>query len=288
MEVKLSIGIVNYNSLDYVKKLLDSIKKNPPSVPYEIIILDNASVDGSVEFLKKEEGIKKILLRENSGFSHGCNLIGKRSRGKYLLFLNPDVVVTPNALDKLVEFMEENPQCGVAGGKLLNFDGSLQLSCRMFPTYLNVMFGRESLFRKFVPHNPFSRNYMLYDLDYSKNQIVDWLRGAVFITPRWLFDELGGFDERFFLFLEDTDYCRRVWLRGLKVCYIADAVFYHRLGGSTRKKPMKNRMIHNYSMYRYFLKWSDGSLFTEFLLGEALLSRIMMLILGKFVESMRE
>ncbi len=288
MEVKLSIGIVNYNSLDYVKKLLDSIKKNPPSVPYEIIILDNASVDGSVEFLKKEEGIKKILLRENSGFSHGCNLIGKRSRGKYLLFLNPDVVVTPNALDKLVEFMEENPQCGVAGGKLLNFDGSLQLSCRMFPTYLNVMFGRESLFRKFVPHNPFSRNYMLYDLDYSKNQIVDWLRGAVFITPRWLFDELGGFDERFFLFLEDTDYCRRVWLRGLKVCYIADAVFYHRLGGSTRKKPMKNRMIHNYSMYRYFLKWSDGSLFTEFLLGEALLLRIMMLILGKFVESMRE
>ncbi len=288
MEVKLSIGIVNYNSLDYVKKLLDSIKKNPPSVPYEIIILDNASVDGSVEFLKKEEGIKKILLRENSGFSHGCNLIGKRSRGKYLLFLNPDVVVTPNALDKLVEFMEENPQCGVAGGKLLNFDGSLQLSCRMFPTYLNVMFGRESLFRKFVPHNPFSRNYMLYDLDYSKNQIVDWLRGAVFITPRWLFDELGGFDERFFLFLEDTDYCRRVWLRGLKVCYIADAVFYHRLGGSTRKKPMKNRMIHNYSMYRYFLKWSDGSLFTEFLLGEALLLRIMMLIVGKFVESMRE
>ena len=288
MEVKLSIGIVNYNSLDYVKKLLDSIKKNPPSVPYEIIILDNASVDGSVEFLKKEEGIKKILLRENSGFSHGCNLIGKRSRGKYLLFLNPDVVVTPNALDKLVEFMEENPQCGVAGGKLLNFDGSLQLSCRMFPTYLNVMFGRESLFRKFVPHNPFSRNYMLYDLDYSKNQIVDWLRGAVFITPRWLFDELGGFDERFFLFLEDTDYCRRVWLRGLKVCYIADAVFYHRLGGSTRKKPMKNRMIHNYSMYKYFLKWRDGSLFTEFLLGEALLLRIMMLILGKFVESMRE
>ncbi|RKZ18914.1 hypothetical protein DRQ17_02265 [bacterium] len=157
MEVKLSIGIVNYNSLDYVKKLLDSIKRNPPSVPYEIIILDNASVDGSVEFLKKEKGIKKILLRENSGFSHGCNLIGKRARGKYLLFLNPDVVVTPKALDKLVEFMEKNPQCGVAGGKLLNFDGSLQLSCRMFPTYLNVMFGRESLFRKFVPHNPFSR-----------------------------------------------------------------------------------------------------------------------------------
>jgi len=288
MEVKLSIGIVSYNSVDYVKNLLNSIKKNPPSVPYEIIVLDNASEDGSIEFLKKVKGIKKIFLRENSGFSHGCNIIGKRAMGKYILFLNPDVVVTPNALDKLVEFMEKNPQCGVAGGKLLNFDGTLQLSCRMFPTYLNVMFGRESLFRKLVPHNPFSRKYMLYDLDYSKNQVVDWLRGAVFITPRWLFDELGGFDERFFLFLEDTDYCRRVWLRGLKVCYVADAVFYHKLGGSTRKRLIKNRIIHNYSMYKYFLKWTNKNILIEFLLGEALLLRIMILILGKIAESIRE
>ena len=150
------------------------------------------------------------------------------------------------------------------------------------------MFGRESLFRKVAPHNPFSREYMLYDLDYSKNQEVDWLRGAVFMTPKKLFLEIGGFDERFFLFLEDTDYCRRVRLRGYSVCYVADAVFYHKLGGSTRKKPLKNRMIHNYSMYKYFLKWSDSSFLSELLLGMGLLFRIMSLIIVKIIEPLVE
>lgn len=252
--MKLTIGIVNYNCINYALTLIKSIRENPPSYPYQIIVLDNASKDGSLKILRKLKDIKVIFKLKNLGFGKGCNEIAKRSNSEYILFLNPDIIVTEKSIDRLIEFMDNNKDCAVSGGKLLNFDGRIQYSCRTFPTLLSVFFGRENFLTRLFPDNQFSRRYMYLDMDYEKNNEVDWLRGAVFMTRRSIFERLNGFDERYFLFLEDTDLCFRAKKLGYKVFYVKDAVFFHKLGGSVSSIPLKSRIIHNYSFYKYFKK----------------------------------
>lgn len=252
----LTIGIVNHNTKKDLKKCIKSILQNPPNCNFRIVVVDNNSKDGSRKLLKhiENENIKYISNNKNIGFGRACNQIAKKQNSSYLLFLNPDVEVSKNAIDKLIDFLKKNEKIGMATGKLLFPDGSLQLSCRKFPTILRALFGRESTLRKIFPNNMISKEYLMSKLDYNKIQFPDWVRGAVILFKTDIFEKIGGFDEKFFLYFEDTDICLRLREKGYEIAYLPEAVFYHKLGSSTKKKRLKTKIIHNISMFHYIRK----------------------------------
>ncbi|MCK4352747.1 glycosyltransferase family 2 protein [candidate division WOR-3 bacterium] len=284
METKLSIIIVNYNTKSYLHQTLFSIYTNPPNFKFEIVVVDNASTDGSVKLLKQEfPQVRVIKNVRNVGFARANNQAIPRTSGEYVLFLNPDAIPESGALEKMVNFMEQVPYAGCIGGKLLNSDGSLQFSCRSFPTYISVFFGRRSLFRKIFPGNPFSKGFLLTDLDYKKVQKVDWIMGACMLTKRELLERFNYFDEDFFLFVEDLDFCYRLKKEGLEIYYFPGAVFHHKLGASTEKYWLKSTVSHNFGMYKFFKKHYSLSMTLKGIAAFGLVIRIFSIVLPRFI-----
>lgn len=253
--MKLSIVIVNYNTKKYLYHTLLAIYAHPPGFEFEVIVVDNASKDGTCEMLKKNfpqvRVIKNVI---NVGFARANNQATHRVKGKYILFLNPDAVPELDALESIVKFMDQTPYASCVGGKLLNPNGTLQLSCRSFPTYVTVFFGRRSFFRKTFPGNPFSKGFLLTDLDYNKVQKVDWIIGACMLIKKETMAQVGYFDERFFLFVEDLDFCYRANKMGFNTYYFPGAVFRHYHGVSTDRYWMRATIHHNFGMYKFFNK----------------------------------
>ncbi len=272
----LTIGIVNYNTKKDLERCINSILHNPPDCSYEITIVDNDSKDGSKEFLKriKIKNITYIFNEKNLGFGKACNQIAKTSSTSYILFLNPDVEITENSVNRLIDFLRNNKQTGAVTGKLLYPNKSFQLSCRQFPTIFRVLFGRESFLRKISPNNNFSKQYLMTELNYDKIQFPDWARGAVMLFRTELFRKIGGFDERFFLFFEDTDICFRLKKAGYRIAYFPEAIFYHKLGSSTQKERLKTKIIHNISMFYYIRKNMNYSFTILSILFIALIIRL--------------
>lgn len=254
MSLTLTVQIVNWNAREPLRQCLQSIYGSPPRVPYEVVVFDNHSCDGSVQMIEKEFPQVRLLVSEqNLGFSRGHNHCAKVAQGKYLFLLNPDTLVAAGALEQLVAFAEAHPEVGIVGPKILNPDGSLQYSCRRFPNPVAALFRNTPLGRLF-PHNRYTRDYLMTDWDHSSVREVDWVSGAAFLIRKAVYDQLGGFDEQFFMYCEDVDLCYRAWQAGWKVVYIPDAVIYHAIGRSTDL--VANRMIRTFhqSMYRYYKK----------------------------------
>ncbi len=253
-EVVLTIQIVNWNAREPLRQALRSIFTAPPPFPYEVIVLDNDSRDGSVQMVEKEFPQVRLLVSEqNLGFSKGHNLCARHARGKYLFILNPDTVVQAGALEKLVAFAEAHPEVGILGPRILNPDGSLQYSCRRFPNPVAALF-RNTPLGKLFPNNPYTRDYLMTDWDHSSVREVDWVSGAALFIRKQVYEQLGGFDEQFFMYCEDMDLCYRAWQAGCKVVYYPEAVIYHAIGRSTDL--VANKMIRTFhqSMYRYYKK----------------------------------
>ena len=272
----LTIGIVNYNTKKDLRRCIKSILDNPPDCNYNVIIVDNDSKDGSKEFLRKikNKNITCIINEKNVGFGKACNQIAKITSNSYILFLNPDVETTENSINKLIDFLKKNNKIGAVTGKLLYPNKSFQLSCRQFPTIFKVLFGRESFLRKVSPNNIISKQYLMTELDYDKTQFPDWARGAVMLFKTELFKKIGGFDERFFLFFEDTDICFRLKNAGYSIAYFPKAIFYHKLGSSTGKERLKTKIIHNISMFYYIRKNMNYSFTVLSILFIALIIRL--------------
>ncbi len=250
----LTVQIVNWNAREHLRQSLRSILDTPPKVPYEIIVLDNASHDGSVQMIEKEFPQVRLLVSEqNLGFSRGHNLIAKGAQGNYLFLLNPDTIVMPSALDLLVAYAERHPEMGIIGPKILNPDGSLQYSCRQFPNPTAALF-RNTPLGKLFPNNRFTRDYLMTDWDHNSEREVDWVSGAALFIRRELYERLGGLDEQFFMYCEDTDLCYRAWQLGGRVVYYPEAKIVHAIGRSTDL--VANRMIRVFhiSMYRFYKK----------------------------------
>ncbi len=286
----LIIGIVNYNTKKDLKKCIKSILQKPPECSFRIIIVDNNSKDGSKIFLKqiKQKNIKYILNKENRGFGAACNQIAKTQNSSYILFLNPDVEIRKNSIDKLINFLKKNEKVGIVTGKLLFPDGSLQLSCRKFPTILRALFGRESTLRKIFPNNMISKEYLMSELDYNKIQFPDWVRGAVILFKTDIFEKIGGFDEKFFLYFEDTDICLRLREKGYKTAYLPEAVFYHKLGSSTKKEQLKTKIIHNISMFHYIKKNMNYNFIFLSFLFIALITRLIFVFMVLSIKDMKK
>jgi len=275
----VSIIIVNYDTRAFLKRCLHSVTAFPPPCEFETIVVDNASGDGSCEMVK--EVFPQVTLLENStneGFSKALNRGIRRSSGSLLLFLNSDVVVAPGCVEALVEFLDKHPDAGICGPKLLNPDGSIQLSCRAFPTPVNVFFGRKSIWSKLFPSNRLSRLFLKSDLDYGVVQEVDWIVGACMMVKRKVIDSIGLFDEDYFLFVEDADFCYQAKKAGHSVFFVPYGVATHERGASTKKSFVMSTYNHNLSMYRYFRKHYHLNCAMRGLLGLALVVRLLLVI----------
>ncbi|MFA5031651.1 MAG: glycosyltransferase family 2 protein [bacterium] len=276
--MKLSIIIVNYNTKDFLLPTLSAIYLNPPRLDFEIIVVDNASTDGSIELIRKKFPFVRLIKNSgNVGFARATNQAIPRTKGEYILFLNPDVIPQWNAIQSLVDFLEHTQNVGCVGGKLLNTNGSIQFSCRSFPNYINVFFGRQSLLSKLFPKSPFHKSFLLTEIDHNKTQKVDWIIGACILTKREILEQIGYLDETFFLFLEDTDFCYRIKKAGFDTIYFPDALFYHSYGASINRFWVKSNIAHNISMYRFFKKHYNPNVITRLIAMMFLTIRVLVM-----------
>ncbi|PIP17480.1 MAG: glycosyl transferase family 2 [Parcubacteria group bacterium CG23_combo_of_CG06-09_8_20_14_all_35_9] len=257
----LSIIILNYKTKGLVKQCIKGIKLLNLELDYEIIVVDNASQDGVGQMIKEQFSEAKFIAgKVNRGYAAGNNLGIRRSKGKYIMILNPDITVLPQAIEKMFSFLESYPKAAVVGPKLINPDGSTQLSCYHFPSLLVPIYRRTPLGRL-----PFAKKilrwYQMMDWDHSKRRRVDWLLGACLMIRTSAIEKVGLMDERFFLYFEDIDWCRRFWQAGWEVYYIADAEMVHYYQRLSAEGPgiiglfKKSTRIHIVSWIKYFAKW---------------------------------
>lgn len=257
----LSIIILNYKTKGLLKQCLKGIGLFNLPLECEIIVVDNFSGDGTEKMIKEEfREVRFIQARNNQGFSAGYNLGIKEARGKYLLLLNPDIAILNNAIMKMYEFMEANSRVGLAGPKLLNPDGKVQMSAMTLPSFWTPLYRRT-----FLGKLPFARKamreYLMSDWDHKDNRSVDWVLGGCMIIRKEALDKVGLLDERFFLYFDDVDWCRRFWQAGWQVYYIAEAemVHYHRRE-SAENPGLRGlfsypKRTHILSWIKYFLKY---------------------------------
>lgn len=278
----LSIIIVNYNVKEFLQNLIQSIYKAVENLSYEIIIVDNCSDDGSVDFIKsKFPEVTLIANKENLGFSKANNIGLKESRGDYLLLLNPDTVVGEDTLARMINFLKENNEVGLASCKILNPDGTLQLACRRsFPgpwTSFCRVTGLSSLF----PKSRLFARYNLTYLDENESYEVDAISGSFMVLPRNVYEKIGGLDEQFFMYGEDLDFCYRVQKAGFKVFYFHDAQIIHYKGESTKRSSLDETKIFYSAMHLFVKKHLSSSLLVEIILRIAIGFRKFFAFLGK-------
>ena len=263
MTPKLSITIVNFNQKYFPRMCVESLRKSVTDFEYEIIFIDNNSTDESISYLESAEKqglIKLIKSPKNLGYGRANNLAAKNAKGEYILIMNNDITVEPDLLQKMVSYMENHSEIGILAPKLIYHSGHVQESCRRRMKLADLIAKRTPL--RFIP--PFKKkceDYLMRDFSHDKIQEVDLLVGAFLMMPKKVFDEIEGFDERYFLFMEDFDICRKVWQKGYKVVYFpeVEAIHYHKrlsdgsIFGQLTKKVF---WIHAVSALKYFWKWS--------------------------------
>lgn len=261
--MKLSVTLVNHNQKYFPRMCIESLRKSKVNFEYEIIVVDNASHDESLDYLEKEKDITLIKSPKNLGYGRAVNLAAENAKGKYILIMNVDITVQPDTLQKMVDHLDEHPEIGILAPKLVYHNGHTQESCRRTMTLTDLIIKRTPL-RHFPPFKKRCDSYLMRDFDHDKTQEVDLLVGAFLMMPKHIFDEVKGFDERYFLFMEDFDLCRKTWQKGYKVVYFpeVEAVHYHKRlseGSLLNQFTKKVFWIHVASSLKYFWKWKGKS-----------------------------
>lgn len=275
----LSICITTLNAADYLRKCLISICEQSAALhwadantlhsdaassisdvkdglDFELIVVDNASTDDTVPMLRAEFPKAILILNEkNEGFTRPVNQTLRQSRGRYMLILNPDTIILPGAITELIGYMDTHPEVGICGPKVLNRDGSLQKACRRgvsrpWATF-SYFIGLSSLF----PHSKLFGGYLLNYLDEDSIHVVDGVSGSCMLVRRQVVEHVGLFDERFFAYQEDADYCFQVNKAGWKVVYLPTAQIIHFGGqGGSRVQPYRSIYEWHRSYFLYYRK----------------------------------
>ena len=272
--INLSIIIVNYNVKEFLQNLLHSIEKAAADLEVEIIIVDNASDDGSIEMLHKNfNNIILIENKKNVGFGAANNQGLKIAKGKFILLLNPDTIVKEDTFTEMIKFFEHNSAAGMAGCKVLNSDGTLQLACRRgFPgpwTSFTKVAGLSKLF----PKSKLFARYNLTYLDENKTYEVDAISGSFMMFRREVYEKIGGFDPDFFMYGEDLDLCFRTQKDGYKVYYVNTTEIIHYKGESTKRSKIDETKIFYDAMHLFVKKHFSASFVVEFILQFAIILR---------------
>ena len=270
----LSIIIVNYNVKEFLQNLIHSIEKASSNLTKEIIIIDNASDDGSVDFIKEKfPHIKLIANQTNLGFGKANNQGLKISTGDYILFINPDTLVSENTLETIISFLKQNPQIGLAGCKIINDNGTFYLPCkRGFPGPW-ASFTKLTGLSKLFPKSKIFAKYNMTYLDENETHEVDAVSGSFMMIPRTIYNKIGGFDEQFFMYGEDLDLCYRVQKSGYKVFYVPKTQIIHYQGESTKRSSIDETKVFYNAMHLFVKKHFSSSLLVEIILRSAIALR---------------
>jgi len=249
----LSIIIVNWKVRELLDRCLDSIFSHLKGRDFEVIVVDNASKDGSVEMIKRKfPQVKLITNDENYGFAKACNQGIKIAQGKYLFFLNPDSEVANNTFDRIINFMESHPEVGVGGCYLYYPDRRIQTSFYNFTSLTNCL-GRAVLFYSFFPKNKLTAP--LFFEHFSQNKPIERVCGGAMVVRSEAFEEVGLFDESFFLYYEDEDLCYRMKQKGWKIVPISNTKIIHhhnQSGGKNIQKAIFSSYQSQFLFYRKF------------------------------------
>ncbi len=265
--IDVSIITISTNELHYLKNMYFSLKKWEGNARYELIVIDNNSSDGTSDWLKeKAPEIMVIKNRKKQGFAFNNNIGIKRSIGKYILILNPDVIFIEPILNDIVTYMDKNDDIGLLTCKLLNKDSSLQNAQRRFYNLQTMFVRRFPIYRELMKKSLINKRHLYYYQDKGKIFYPDWILGAFMLIKREVINTIGFFDERFILYFEDVDYCRRIWKNGYKIVYYPYKSIIHLYNRESDTKKLfkglhlqKGAKIHLQSMIKYLKKYKGRS-----------------------------
>jgi GT2 family glycosyltransferase len=274
--VSLGVVIVTYRCRDLALRCLASIRRELPGVIQHTVVVDNASGDGVLEAV--EEYFPKALRiakQRNVGFAAGVNAgIRALPECDVIVLLNPDSQVMDGGLAAAAEYLREHPDVGVLGARIENTDGTLQPSCRAFPSHVTALFNRHSLATRYLPGNRWSQRYLMTDWDHTTVRPVDWVSGACMVIHRRAIERAGLFDANYFFSIEDVDYCRRVRDVGLEVMYFPMARVQHRVGGSSRNNAYRAMAAHHQGMWHYYRTHMRGGMALDVVTAAAIYGRL--------------
>ncbi len=254
-EIVISVIIVNYNVREFLEQCLNSVQRALNNIPSEIIVIDNASVDGSVPVIRQRfPDVILIENKENKGFSAANNQGLEIARGQFIVLLNPDTVVQEDTFVKLLEFFEKTPDASAATCKILNPDGTFSVDCRhSIPTPLTAFWKVVGLSRIFPKSKIFGRYNLTY-LDENSLYPVEAISGSFMMMRREIVKKVGKLDEDFFMYCEDIDYCHRINKAGGKIYYVPNSQIIHYKGESTKKNNLDYVITFNRSLYKFYKK----------------------------------
>jgi len=234
----VDVVIVNWNSRDLLRRCLAALDTEPAGTVRDVVVVDNASTDGSAEIPQIRQPVRVLSQDRNLGFGRACNLGARAGQAPYILFLNPDTEVTDGCIAKAVEYLEAEPEAAVCGVRLIDLAGELQHHTIRFPGPMTI----------------YSHAQRNNDFAHDESRDVDHVMGAFYLIRRSLFEALGGFDDRFFVYLEDVDLSLRVRQAGYRVAYLNEAVCRHVGGGTSAQIPARRLFYAMHSRLLYARK----------------------------------
>ncbi|MDQ1681394.1 MAG: hypothetical protein QOI42_2253 [Frankiaceae bacterium] len=254
-DVDVTVAIVSYECRSLLAECLRRLPEAIAPYTFEVVVSDNASTDGTVGWLRAEcPDVRVVEMGGNVGFSRANNAAFAIAGGRYVVVLNPDTEPDASALALLIRYADEHPGSGMYAPHLVNTDGTDQRTARSFPTMSAAVFGRRSPLTKLWPANPWSRRYLRSGAPATGTAAydVDWVSGACMLVPASTLTTVGGFDERYFMYWEDADWCHRIWNAGLPVTVVPTARVVHHEGGSRRGWPARLVIAFHASAFRYW------------------------------------
>lgn len=252
---RASLVVVNYNTASDLRACLASAREKLGDV--EVVVVDNGSSDGSPEMVREEfPWVRLVENPGNPGYASACNRGIAATREPYVFILNSDVEFQADGLEELLDFLDAHPEVGALGPMVLNSDGTVQMSCRRFPSMLeNAVHG---LAGDIWPDNPLTRSYQMKDLERNEPCEVDWVSGAAMLLRREAAERVGGFDEAYFMYVEDVDICWRLREAGYRVFFHPGFRLVHHIGKTSSQQSTRMLYHHHRSMFVFFRKRYRG------------------------------
>ncbi len=254
MKPNISIIILSWNTKEYLHKCLTSLGHRLDSDDYEIIVIDNASEDGSGEMVHEHfPSVKLVVNSTNTGYAAGNNVGIRMAQANHILLMNSDIEVIENAPEVMADYLDQNGSYGAVTTRMVRADGSVQKCCTRFPT-LSTLFLFDIDRNRLLRQTPPVRSYLMKEYDHVTSMDVEQPPAAFFMITRRTAIAVGLLDEQFFLFFNDVDYCRRILKSGYLIRYLAEPMVIHH-GGKSVAKEGSYRTQWYIARYRYYKKW---------------------------------
>ncbi|MBI4533437.1 MAG: glycosyltransferase family 2 protein [Candidatus Melainabacteria bacterium] len=254
----VSVVIVSWNTSCLLRRCLETLKQELQGLEHEVFVVDNDSSDDSAAMVANEHPwVQLIANQSNKGFACANNQAIELSCGNVVLLLNPDTEVLPGSIQKLLRFLEEKPCAGVVAPQLINTDGTIQRSCRQFPTFTGMLYELMGLSRLFL-HKPRFRQYKMLDWNHNDERQVDQPEGACLLVRREVIDQVGLLDEDFFMLFEEVDWCYRIKQAGWEIWFEPQAKVIHHYGQSIKQVRPKMIFCSHQGLYRFWKKHYRG------------------------------